>query len=788
MSDARPTRLGRAGALLQRGRLFLLGAAVFALMAVLAPREFPTPENLANILRATSTDVLAAAGFTLVLLCGQLDLSVGAAMTTGGAVAMLLEPALGWAGALAAVAAAGLAIGLFNGTLVSKVRINSFIVTLGTLTILQGLNRALLGGGSVALADVGAGMRAVDWLQPVLPWSPRVLLIFLPVVAMEVVLRRTRAGRNVYLMGGSAQTAWYAGIRTGRYLMGAFAVSGVLSALGGAFTAISQNTAMPNLGDKSLMLIVAAVIAGGTAMAGGRGSVVMSVVALVILNALTNGLSYLGASKSVKLIAGGAVLALVIIADAWRTRRHRRVRGQRRELLAELEGRPRPGPLSGPDADEAEEGEGAPEGLEEDERSDPMSTSERTFAIVCVCAVACVAIVAVYGLTLYYLRSEPHAPAPWGRGAPGVPAAGGPAVPAAAAGESVFDLKATDGQPLLWLDTSPLVAPPRPADPAALPDDHPLRWYDYEFAGWNIDRLPMPPSPGDGPRGKKVVSLQYMDHPYWTGYGNGMRRMAQLYGMDLTIMEAGNDVKVQGDQVEQVIGMRPDLVILTPVDSNGVVPMLKRLYDEKVPVIASNLLPVDEGMKYVLCWTGPDDWGQFRVLGREFARQMGSRGGYGVIRHIAGTSCSLSRTWAAVSEIKQVAPDMRCLDMQSTDLKTEETKTQVAAWLKKYGTDLKGIVSADDSKAMVGIAEALSDAGRTDVVCVAAGASRTGLQYIRKGVLHAVTYQSAEGDGALPIHLAAEWFSGKTLDRPVYYLKKHVITAKDVDAFWPAQW
>jgi len=91
---------------IQRGRLLVLGAAVFALMAALAPNESPTAENLANILRATSTDVPAAAGFTLVLLCGQLDLSVGAAMTTGGAVAMLLQPALGWAGAVAAVAAA----------------------------------------------------------------------------------------------------------------------------------------------------------------------------------------------------------------------------------------------------------------------------------------------------------------------------------------------------------------------------------------------------------------------------------------------------------------------------------------------------------------------------------------------------------------------------------------------------------------------------------------------------------------------------------------------------------
>ncbi|MBI2301605.1 MAG: sugar ABC transporter substrate-binding protein, partial [Armatimonadetes bacterium] len=291
-----------------------------------------------------------------------------------------------------------------------------------------------------------------------------------------------------------------------------------------------------------------------------------------------------------------------------------------------------------------------------------------------------------------------------------------------------------------------------------------------------------------GPQGKKVISIQYMDHPYFTGYCNGMRRVAEAYGIDLTTMEAGNDNKVQADQVEQVIRMKPDLVIVNPVDSNGCVPMLKRLYEAKIPIIASNLLPVDEGMRYVITWTGPDDWGQFRMLAREFAKRMNNQGDYCVIRHVAGTSCYLSRTWGAASELKKIAPQMRCLDMQSTDLKTEETKTQVAAWLKKYGTGLKGIVSADDSKAQVGICEALADAGRTDVVCVSAGASRTGLEYVAKGEVHAITYQSAEGDGALPIEIAARWFGGQTVDRPVYYLAKQVITASNVKEFLPAQW
>jgi ABC-type sugar transport system substrate-binding protein len=88
----------------------------------------------------------------------------------------------------------------------------------------------------------------------------------------------------------------------------------------------------------------------------------------------------------------------------------------------------------------------------------------------------------------------------------------------------------------------------------------------------------------------------------------------------------------------------------------------------------------------------------------------------------------------------------------------------------------------------VGIVEALKDAGRKDIVCVAAGSSRTGLEFIQQGWLHAITYQSAESDGALPIKIAADWFEGKPIDRPVYYLKKHVITAADVKQFLPAQW
>jgi ribose transport system substrate-binding protein len=737
---------------------------VCALMSALAPHAFANVTNFGNLVRAVSTEALVAAGFTLVMVVGQLDLSIGATMTLGASAFILTFGRLGWCGAALAAAMSGALVGLVNGLLVTRARVNAFIVTLGTLTVLTGLTRIILGGGSHSVAGEAAGMAMTQWLAPVYPWSPRVLLAFGPVLILEIALLSTRWGRNFFLIGGHRETAWYAGINVDGYVTTAFVLSGAFAAGGGALLAAAQNTVMPNLGDKALMLVVAAVIVGGTSLAGGRGSVVNSALALFTLDALTNGLSYLGAAKSVKLVAHGTVLAAVVLADAWRTARRDRVRGRRRELLAQAAQMTWPSLYS-----------------EEEELEMDAQRRDRV-AMVCAASVACTAMVLIFAM---WTMSRSPAPTP-----PPTPVAAAPApsVAKSVASADPLALKASDNQPLVWLDDQPLKAPVRPKDPAALPETDPLHWYDQEFSGFAVAKLPMPASPGTGPRGKTVISMQYMNHPYWQGYSNGLKRLAEFYGIDVTVMEAGNDNKAQMDQIEQVVLKRPDLVILTGVDAKGVVPMLKRLYDAKIPCISSNLIPDNEGMKYCLTWTGPDDWGQFRLLAREFAAAMHNEGGYAVVRHIAGTSCYFSRTFGAVSELAKVAPHMKLLDMQTTDLKTDETKKQVAAWLKTYGRQLKGIVSADDSKAQEGIWQALKAAGRQDVVCVAAGASRTGLEMVRDGKLHAITYQSAEADGALPICIAARWFSGERIDRPVYYLKKVIITKANVAQFFPPQW
>jgi ribose transport system substrate-binding protein len=603
--------------------------------------------------------------------------------------------------------------------------------------------------------------------------TPQMILPFVVMAVLAVLLARTPLGKGFYLLGGNRQTAWYSGLNVDRYTVGAFALSGMLAALGGVIVAVGEGNANPYLGENSIMLIVAAVIIGGTSMQGGKGSVLGTAVALMALAALTKGLDCRGAGHEVQLMASGLVLAAVILYDAYSLHVRERTRGQRRDLLAEI-----PALLAARESESASDGDS--------EGASSMERKDNSFALACVTIAGCVAIVAIFAM--YFHATQPviqvlPAGAP-GAATPAAAQPGGSNADAVAAA-----LKSEDGQPLIIVDQSSLNPPPRAANPDALPEDDPLHWYDMEYAGWRCVKVNLPLSPKNGTRGKKVVCLRHMDHPYTTAFSKGMKKVADAYGIELKTLTAGNaDVNIQSQQVDQVINDKPDLVIIFPVDAKSVVPMLRRLNEARIPTIASNLIPVDDGMPYILTWTGPDDWGQFRMLAREFAKRMNYEGGYCIVQHMPGGSPFFSRTFSVITELKKIAPKMKLLEKQSTLLEAEKSAQVVGDWITKYGKELKGIVSADDSGVQIGINEAVKNAKREDIVRVAAGNSKVGMDFIKAGTLHAITYQSAEADGALPMKLAADWFNGKEIAKPVYYLPKHVITKDDVDQYMPAQW
>jgi ABC-type sugar transport system substrate-binding protein len=308
-----------------------------------------------------------------------------------------------------------------------------------------------------------------------------------------------------------------------------------------------------------------------------------------------------------------------------------------------------------------------------------------------------------------------------------------------------------------------------------------------EYAGWGVQKVNLPKSPANGPAGKRVIFLKASDHPYWKAVQTGMEKVAQVYGINLSQKVANGDINIQSQQVDQCLNERPDMVIMGPVEAKACVPLLRKLNEAGIPVIAINLLPAPEAHQYILSWTGPDDWGQFRLLARDFARRMNGEGGYCIVRHYPGWSPFFARTWSVITELGKAAPQMKMLAMQPTDLESEKTKDVVSSWLTRFGPELKGMVSCDDSGAQVGINEAVKNAGREDIIRVAAGNSKVGMDFVKEGKLHAITYQSPEADGAIPMKLAADWFYGKEIP-PIRYLPIAIITKETVAQYMPAQW
>lgn len=351
----------------------------------------------------------------------------------------------------------------------------------------------------------------------------------------------------------------------------------------------------------------------------------------------------------------------------------------------------------------------------------------------------------------------------------------------------ISGLKSADNQPLIVLSTEKKTIPQRPANPDALPEEDPLHWYDIEYAGWNATKTNIPKSPANGAIGKKVVMIVHGDHPWTTACTLGAKKVADAYKIDLKVLSPNWDLAVQNQMIDQSINERPDMILLIPLDAKTAPQQARKINQAGIPLILFNTLPSAEAMNYCIAWTGPDDFGQFRMLARAWADKLGKKGGVAYIQHAPGGSPYFARCWGPISELSGYAPNIKTLDKQAPGFEADKTMQLVSDWITRFGKDLTGICAADDSAQALGIFEALKKANRTDVVVVAAGNSKIGMDLVKEGKLYAITYQTAEGDGALAVKTAADWFNGKTIE-PVRYLPKQLITKENVDSFYPPQW
>lgn len=358
-----------------------------------------------------------------------------------------------------------------------------------------------------------------------------------------------------------------------------------------------------------------------------------------------------------------------------------------------------------------------------------------------------------------------------------------PAEEPAELSESVLDdVLATDGQPLLALgETRPISPEPEDADAHAV--------WEIEFAGRLGEKQPMIPSPGDGIEGKKLIFISLDEHPYWSAVTKGFATACEAYGAEYEIWNPNGDINQQNQFIDQAIAEEADMVFISCLDANAAVLNFKKCYDAGVPIMAFNSPPTDEALQYGVGFTGPDDFGQMEMLAEYAGASVEGKGGIAYLTHIPGGSAYYARYTNFAEYLAENYPDIKELDAQSPGFDAPASKQVVADWITRFGDELTMIMVSDDSAQATGAAQAIEEAGRTDIKLFAAGNSKAGMDLMKEGKITAMNYQSAEADGAVPVVLAADYFAGKDLGpNPAYYLPSKLITPENVDEFYPAQW
>lgn len=299
---------------------------MIVIFGVLAGEYFLTPRNFENVLRQVSLDAPIVFGQTLVLIAGGIDLSVGSNMAMSAALAIGLQPALGTGLAVLTALGFGTLVGLVNGLLVTKGRIVPFIATLGTMTVLRGLLLTYTQQQPISGSDpefVWWGSGSVGFI----PVPTLVTLVLL--VLLTLFLRSTRPGRNLFAIGGNREAAELAGIPIERFVILAFVGSGFLAGVSGVLVAARINSANVQLGLDTPLLSIAAAIIGGASLLGGRGRMGGSLLGVLALGLLTNGMNLVGIMTHYQIAIRATILISVVAIDAFTrnmsTRLHRRL-------------------------------------------------------------------------------------------------------------------------------------------------------------------------------------------------------------------------------------------------------------------------------------------------------------------------------------------------------------------------------------------------------------------------------------------------------------------------------
>jgi len=303
-----------------RYSMFLVMIVVIAYFSYRSVR-FSTVDNLQTILIAAAPFALIALGQTLVILTGGIDLSVGSVIAVAGMTGALAAKTYPGQIVLPIIAAVvvGLVAGSINGLLVSRLGVPPFIATLGMLTAASGFAYVIGGGAPINGLPANFGTIAN---AKILGLQLPVWVMIIGIVVLAIVMRRTSYGMRVYAVGGNRVASEIAGVNARNILFSVYAVSGALAGLSGIMLASRVISGAPNLGQGYELDAIAAVVIGGASLMGGRGTVIGTVLGLLLIQTLNNGLDILTVPAYWQDVIKGILIVAAVAVDTWSSRRN----------------------------------------------------------------------------------------------------------------------------------------------------------------------------------------------------------------------------------------------------------------------------------------------------------------------------------------------------------------------------------------------------------------------------------------------------------------------------------
>ncbi|MEX9779441.1 ribose ABC transporter permease [Providencia manganoxydans] len=289
---------------------------LITIVSSLSPNFF-TLNNLFNILQQTSVNAIMAVGMTLVILTSGIDLSVGSLLALTGAVAASMVGAdVNAFVAVAGALALGAAIGACTGVIVAKGKVQAFIATLVMMLLLRGVTRVYTDGSPI---NTGFSDNAdlFGWFgigRPLGIPTP-IWLMIIVFAAAWYLLHHTRLGRYIYALGGNESATRLSGINVDRIKIIVYSLCGLLAALASVIEVARLSSAQPMAGNGYELDAIAAVVLGGTSLAGGKGRIVGTLIGALILGFLNNGLNLLGISSNYQMIVKAVVILLAVLVD-----------------------------------------------------------------------------------------------------------------------------------------------------------------------------------------------------------------------------------------------------------------------------------------------------------------------------------------------------------------------------------------------------------------------------------------------------------------------------------------